>query len=65
MAASLSKNDKIMQELISSGYLYGTISDRERKRLEAAVPILPGDLPKEKMSLYDLYIRCGERPRLP
>ena len=55
------KNDNIMAALIGAGYTTGTIADRERKRLLAALVLAE----PQSLTLQDLYKRAGERPRLP
>lgn len=58
--ASLSRNDTIMAELVAAGYTFGTILDRERQRLLAALTLTE----PQNLSLQDLYFKTGERPRL-
>lgn len=57
---NVSRNDNIYQGLVDTGFGPGTISDMEYKRLLAA----NGLSAPQKLTLYDLYSRAGERPRL-
>lgn len=58
--ASSSRIDTIFTSLTSAGYTTGTIHDRERKRLLAALALTE----PQRLSLQDLYKLASERPRL-
>lgn len=55
------KNDTIMAAHVAAGRTTGSINDRERQRLLAALALTE----PQRLSLQDLYKQNNEKPRLP